>query len=1083
MKKFMGGIVLMCTLTALSYAETIVHNGVTYGTITSPVTGKVWLDRNLGAGRVCQSIDDEQCYGDYYQWGRNADGHEKQNSPTTTEQATDVVNVGHGSFILSGSNNNWDWATEADYDGSIRSTNWNICPTGYKVPNITELRAENIRDLYGAYNNLKLPGAGFRHYSDGIPSNGSGFSGYLWSSSTSENFSMYFYFNKSDVYDSRNNRANGYSVRCIKDTSYVPPQNQPPTANPGQNQTVYEGNPVTLSAINSTDSDGEIVSYEWSENGTVLSNDMNFTKDDFDIGVHTITLKVTDDDNASSEATVTVTVNEFPQEELTSNGEYTNTIDNIFTKRVYTFTLTEKSLVSIYSSSEAMKVAGWLLDENGTKISSLEDWQAGAKSQFGYNGFLNKGIYTIEFFPQNEGENGDFSFAFETTSYSDVIQEPWFIDIPKHKIVAHGEMINMCLSVKVNSDVNLNTDDLNISSDNLPNGLSIAKSYLVDCDFNLEGKIESDDFSINLNISDGNITKEHKIDFSVEDLIVDGIIGDGPSGEMVIRRGDLNEYIPFKVAFNLKGDLAGIESVSCLFGDKIDFGIDNVTYIYYTLQGAIETHAKYICDAESTKYEDFISVSSAQQLMNRLVSLDENERYMTVVVRLKDGRVLKKKILKKISIIDIEKPIQLWYEKMDYSDVYFSGLRIWRKGGSLYESYNNQENYVKTTKFNLNYGDEVTLYGGRWILRIGNHQMFMNLDEYKGEPYSFVVDENTEKDKTILKLDYIKVGEKLDLYFQKTGHNKLAEWIRALYIQPCVYTERLSPDNGGFQVTDQDYSTAVRGTTFKISLTNHGADFDLYEGELDINKSGKTTNLKTMQSYQGDTGKVREITNVSVPSMVKKYFDKTSLAVADINSTVSDMEVSTNSDKASFLLIGDHVRFGGGKVDLIKNISEGNYTLRFLSLLWHKKPEDRNITFDKDNLKEKITGEYQKIADVFVDGVAQDKKVDINVSSTNIRVDQLEDESLYLVTKVNDKNSSLNFSTMNSTVNVEKNGTVSTNIPLANDVRITIDKSGKVKPHIDDALLPKEDLPLGTQIEVIGDKVRFIVPVDTTLNF
>ena len=31
----------------------ITHNGVTYGFVTSPYTGKVWLDRNLGAARVC----------------------------------------------------------------------------------------------------------------------------------------------------------------------------------------------------------------------------------------------------------------------------------------------------------------------------------------------------------------------------------------------------------------------------------------------------------------------------------------------------------------------------------------------------------------------------------------------------------------------------------------------------------------------------------------------------------------------------------------------------------------------------------------------------------------------------------------------------------------------------------------------------------------------------------------------------------------------------------------------------------------------------------------------------------------------
>ena len=42
---------------------------VTYGTQT-------WMDRNLGARRVATAVDDVFSYGNYYQWGRPADGHE-----------------------------------------------------------------------------------------------------------------------------------------------------------------------------------------------------------------------------------------------------------------------------------------------------------------------------------------------------------------------------------------------------------------------------------------------------------------------------------------------------------------------------------------------------------------------------------------------------------------------------------------------------------------------------------------------------------------------------------------------------------------------------------------------------------------------------------------------------------------------------------------------------------------------------------------------------------------------------------------------------------------------------------------------
>jgi len=61
----------------------ITHNGVKYDTVTSPYTGRVWLDRNLGASQVCTSATDTACYGDYYQWGRGHDGHQSSSSLTT----------------------------------------------------------------------------------------------------------------------------------------------------------------------------------------------------------------------------------------------------------------------------------------------------------------------------------------------------------------------------------------------------------------------------------------------------------------------------------------------------------------------------------------------------------------------------------------------------------------------------------------------------------------------------------------------------------------------------------------------------------------------------------------------------------------------------------------------------------------------------------------------------------------------------------------------------------------------------------------------------------------------------------------
>jgi uncharacterized coiled-coil DUF342 family protein len=67
--------------------------------VTNPITGKIWMDRNLGATKVASSYDDSQSYGDLYQWGRGNDGHQCRNS-TTTSILSVTDQPGHGDFII-----------------------------------------------------------------------------------------------------------------------------------------------------------------------------------------------------------------------------------------------------------------------------------------------------------------------------------------------------------------------------------------------------------------------------------------------------------------------------------------------------------------------------------------------------------------------------------------------------------------------------------------------------------------------------------------------------------------------------------------------------------------------------------------------------------------------------------------------------------------------------------------------------------------------------------------------------------------------------------------------------------------------
>jgi hypothetical protein len=83
--------------------------------------------------------------------------------------------------------------------------------------------------------------------------------------------------------------------------------NVPPLANAGEDQDVLEETKVTLSASFSSDPDGEIESYEWSEDDTVFSLEVEVEKT-FALGEHTITLKIKDDMGATSTDTIVVTV-------------------------------------------------------------------------------------------------------------------------------------------------------------------------------------------------------------------------------------------------------------------------------------------------------------------------------------------------------------------------------------------------------------------------------------------------------------------------------------------------------------------------------------------------------------------------------------------------------------------------------------------------------------------------------------------------------------------------------------------------------------------------------------------------------
>ncbi len=84
--------------------------------------------------------------------------------------------------------------------------------------------------------------------------------------------------------------------------------NTPPTAKAGDDQNIPKNQTVTLDGSQSTDIDGSIVSYQWKSGDTILSTEATFTKSDFTVGTHKITLSVTDNEDATSSDTLLVVV-------------------------------------------------------------------------------------------------------------------------------------------------------------------------------------------------------------------------------------------------------------------------------------------------------------------------------------------------------------------------------------------------------------------------------------------------------------------------------------------------------------------------------------------------------------------------------------------------------------------------------------------------------------------------------------------------------------------------------------------------------------------------------------------------------
>jgi hypothetical protein len=188
--------------------------------IVESKTGRIWMDKNLGASRVALSIKDSLALGNYFQWGRGSDGHQLPNSKVVYREVSNSDSPGNAKFID---------PTEFPYDWRIPQNNnlWqgknginNPCPKGFRLPTAGEWAEEMLtwdtQDDKGAYDSpLKLPAGGFRGpggYFNLVYDAGFYQSSTIFNEETSV---LFFNEKKSSIVES--SRSGGVCVRCIKD--------------------------------------------------------------------------------------------------------------------------------------------------------------------------------------------------------------------------------------------------------------------------------------------------------------------------------------------------------------------------------------------------------------------------------------------------------------------------------------------------------------------------------------------------------------------------------------------------------------------------------------------------------------------------------------------------------------------------------------------------------------------------------------------------------------------------------------------------------------------------------------------------
>lgn len=205
-------------------------------------------------------------------------------------------------------------------------------------------------------------------------------------------------------------------IITITDKSNPSLTNVAPVANAGADQSVQENQNVTLNGSASSDSDGNIVKYEWFEGNSLLGSGKTFTKNDFSKEKHTITLKVTDDDGATSSDTVVVNITTDITSPTATILPADNAIDVSIDSNV-TITFSEDMNISTFTNGNIILSKGGI-NVNYTKTQNGNKLIIDPVDMFYFNANYNVTIQNVTDLAGNKISTNPTTITFATINPS-----------------------------------------------------------------------------------------------------------------------------------------------------------------------------------------------------------------------------------------------------------------------------------------------------------------------------------------------------------------------------------------------------------------------------------------------------------------------------------------------------------------------------------------------------------------------------------------------------------------------------------------------------------------------------------------